>query len=182
MLVVVALTLQFGISVFNFPNFPTVDEQINKYDVLMSSPLTPVLWPIFGCAHLIGVYLMVLLAFERYVAICENHIISMQKTKKYVLCIMPICIIYNIPLCWDYEWTLETFGSGNFTRNITIAIRAEFLDNHSMLGFKIYRFIADLIFRTLIPIFFFALFNFLMIKRVSITYHIFLKILIITMF
>ena len=168
MIVVVALTLQFGISVFNLPNFPTVDEQINKYDVLMPSLLTPVLWPIFGCAHLIGVYLMVLLAFERYVAICQKHIISLKKTKKYVLYIMSMCIIFNIPLCWEYEWTTETFGSGNFTRNFTIAITTELLNNHSLLYFPIYSLGANLIFRFIIPIFCFVLFNFLMIKEVSI--------------
>ena len=153
----------------NLPNFPIVDEQIDKYDVLMPSPLTPVVWPIFGSAHLISVYLMVLLAFERYVAICQKHMISMKKTEKYVLCIIPICIIYNIPLYWDYGWTTETFGSGNFTRNFTIAKTTKSFSNPLL---NISRLVADLIFRTLIPIFCFALFNFLMIKQVS-TIHIF---------
>ena len=168
MIVVVALTLQFGISVFNLPNFPTVDEQIDKYDVLMPAPLTPILWPIFGCAHLTGTYLMVLLAFERYVAICQNHIISMKKTKIYVFCIMPMCIIYNIPLCWETGWTTETFGSGNFTQNFTIAVATELLTNHSLLYIPIYSLGANLIFRAIIPLFCFVLSNFLMIKQVRI--------------
>ena len=168
MIVVVALTLQFGLSVLNLPNFPTVDEQINKYDVLMPSPLTPVLWPIFGSAHLTGTYLMVLLAYERYVAICQKHIISMEKTKKYVFCIMPMCIIFNIPLCWEFEWANETFGSGNCTRNFTIAKTTELLNNHSLLYFPIYCLGAHLIFSFAIPIFCFVLFNCLMIKEVSI--------------
>ena len=167
MIVVVALTLQFGISVLNLPNFPTVDEQINKYDVLMPSPLTPILWPISGSAHLTGVYLMVLLAFERYVAICQKHIISMKKTKKYILCIIPMCIFFNIPLCWEYGWRTETFESGNFTRNFTIAVTTELMNNHSSLYFPIYVLGANLIFRFFIPIVCFVLFNFLMIKQVS---------------
>ena len=168
MIVVVSLPLIFGISVLNLPNYPTVDEQIHKYNVLIHSPLTPVLWPICGSAHLTGIYLMVLLAYERYVAICQKHIISMEKTKEYVLCIIPMCIIFNIPLCWEYEWTTETFGSGNFTRNFTIAITTELLNNHSLLYFPIYSLGANLIFRFIIPIFCFVLFNCLMIKEVRI--------------
>ena len=168
MIVVVTVPSMFGIAVLNLPNFPTVDEQINKYNLILPSPLTPVLWPIFGCARLTSVYLMVLLAFERYAAICHKHIIGMKKTKKYVLCIIPLCIIFNIPLCWEYGWVTETFGSGNFTRNFTIAITTELLNNHSLLYFPLYSLGANLIFRTIIPIFCFALFNFLVIKQVSI--------------
>ena len=168
MIVVVTLPLIFGISVFNLPNYPTVDEQIHKYNVLIPSPLTPVLWPIFGSAHLTGTYLMVLLAYERYVAICQKQIISMEKTKKYILCVMIICIIFKIPFCWQFEWANETFGSGNFTRNFTIAKRTELLNNHSLLYFPIYCLGAHLIFSFAIPIFCFVLFNCLMIKEVSI--------------
>ena len=168
MIVVVTLPLIFGISVFNLPNYPTVDEQIHKYNALIPSPLTPVLWPIFGSAHLTGTYLMVLLAYERYVAICQKQIISMEKTKKYILCVMFICIIFKIPFCWQFEWANETFGSGNFTRNFTIAKRTELLNNHSLLYFPIYCLGAHLIFSFAIPIFCFVLFNCLMIKEVSI--------------
>ena len=164
MIVVVALTLQFGISVLNLPNFPTVDDQISKYDVLLPSTLTPVLWPIFGSAHLTGTYLMVLLAYERYVAICQKQIISMEKTKKYILCVMFICIIFKIPFCWQFEWANETFGF----RNFTIAKTTELLNNHSLLYFPIYCLGAHLIFSFAIPIFCFVLFNCLMIKEVSI--------------
>ena len=164
MIVVVTLPLIFGISVFNLPNYPTVDEQIQKYNVLIPSPLTPVLWPICGSAHLTGIYLMVLLAYERYVAICQKHIISMEKTKEYVLCIIPMCIIFNIPLCWEFEWANETFGF----RNFTIAKTTELLNNHSLLYFPIYGLGGHLIFSFVIPIFCFILFNCLMIKQVSI--------------
>ena len=177
MIVVVTLPLIFGISVFNLPNYPTVDEQIQKYNVLLPSPLTPVLWPIFGCAHLTGTYLMVLLAGERYIAICQKHIISLKKTKIYVLCIVSMCILFSVPQCWEFKWMTGTIESGNITRNFTKPTTTELYDDHSLLFYPIYCLGANLIFRAIIPIFCFVLFNFQMIKEVSILKAIFLTYL-----
>lgn len=124
--------------------------------------MTPVLWPISCCAHLTGIYIMVLLAGERYVAICQKRIISLKKTKVFILCIMSLCVLFNIPLCWELEWRTEYFESGNFT----ICTASELVDNNSSLYYRIYRVCANLIFRAMIPIFCFLLFNFLMIKEI----------------
>ena len=156
MIVVLTLPSMFGISVFNLPNFPTVNEQISKYDVLLPSILTPVLWPIFGCAHLTGIYLMVLLAGERYVAICQKRIISLKKTKVYTFCIVSMCILFNIPFCWEFEWRTDSFESGNFT----ICTTTELFNNHSSLYFQIYGLAANLIIRAILLIICFVVLNF----------------------
>ena len=166
MIVVVTVPSMFGIAVFNLPNFPTVDEQIKKYDVLMPSPLTPVLWPIFGCAHLAGIYLMVLLAVLRYLAICKKRIISLKKTKVYTFCIVSVCILFNIPYCWIFEWSTDSFESGNFTI-------CTYREGYISLSLVQARVGANVVMRVIIPIFCFVLFNFLMIKEVSIKQNFF---------
>ena len=163
MIVVVTLPSMYGITVLNLPNFPTVDDQISKYDVLLPSILSPILWPMCSCAHLTGIYLMVLLAGERYVAICRKHIIGMKKTKVFTICIVSVCILFNISSCWVFEWKTDSFESGNFT----ICTTSELVNNHSSLFVQV-RVWANVMIRTIIPIFCFVIFNFLMIKKVGI--------------
>ena len=152
----------YGLSSLNVEDYPSINEQIKEYDVLLYSKAYPVVQPIFWAAYTSGVYTMILLSIERYFAICQRKFLSLKDIKIYSACIVLMSIIYCIPTCWENTWETKEFPSGNFT----VPAKTDLFRDKSSAFFRIYKLGGGLIVHLLIPFISLVPFNFLIIKKV----------------
>ena len=87
----------YGLTALNAENYPPIDEQIEKFDILLPSKAYPVISPIFNTFYVNGIYLMILLTIERYYAICHCKSLS-SKFKEDQR-------VYGFHIC--HEWFIQ---------------------------------------------------------------------------
>ena len=162
-IVVVILLWMYGLTALNVENYPPIDEQIEKFDVLLPSKAYPVIAPIFNTFYVNGIYLMILFTIERYYAICQQRKLSLKKNKVCMVCIFVMSALYSMPMFWETMWKIVPFKSGNFS----IPYKTDLVSDYSTVYYRWYKSFGGMLTYFVIPVICFLFINILIIAKVG---------------
>lgn len=84
-------------------------------------------WPLVYIAQMATVWMTLLIAFNRYVAICRpfqaQMLCTMNKTRIQLACLGAFILLYNIPRFCEYEIVTETINNETFSYGSETALK-----------------------------------------------------------
>jgi hypothetical protein len=114
--------------------------------------LEPYIWPLTSIVQTTGVWLVVIVTFDRYIAICHPFNTAYKgtrsKARKATFIIIILAILYNIPRFFEHQTTYALEGCSNTMRYVTVhsALRTD------RVYFIVYKTILYFLFRVVIPL------------------------------
>lgn len=110
-----------------------------------------VIWPVAGIAQMTGVWLVVLVTVERYVAVCHplmvKRVMTMTKTRLAIATIFAFVFLFNVPTFFDLETRLVKCEENREELVITVT-RLSLYHPYQL----VYKTILCFIFRTALPL------------------------------
>ena len=115
-------------------------------------------FPVDVMAYTTSTYLTVLVSVERYLAVCRKKVISIKKTKFYIIYVIVFAICMGLPLLWVYKYEETKDG-------VTHLALTELGCNKT---FRIvYLFVVQICQNLILPTLCLIVFNILIFKEVS---------------
>ena len=124
--------------------------------------IEPIVYPLSHAFYNISIYLITLMAFERYMCVCwpqkSKSIVTLKKTKIYIICCVFVGLIFTIPRFFQYKYEFNEESQSY-----------EVLDTYKTIGesYKLYYLNwSHMIYRLIIPTISLAFFNISIFREV----------------
>ena len=110
----------------------------------------PVTHPLKGFAYICSIYLLILLTFERFIAIyCatkNSHwkTYMEDKTKTFIGLVLLFSLIWNLPKCFMWKWKTHKIHP-TFVVNTDVSLKNSYDTFYSTYGYSIIRFFIPLV-------------------------------------
>lgn len=160
----------FLITAIGIQMYPAMAMYFDLYDQL--KPIYPKMqtygWPIAHMVQMGTTYMMVLIAVNRYIAVCKPlHACTLCSKKQVQLQISIIClciVIYNIPRFFEYNYVAKNnTNSDNHTYMVT--------ENVGLITYTVYNYLYEIasycVFVFLVPLLILIVLNVLLVRELK---------------